>query len=1244
MGPAASRGGWMAGVQRAGRDGPVTDGTGAARGGSRGVALATLALALVLAWGGTLAQAAGLDAAFGPSPQARALAAAELTAPKITKQPTSKTVEEGQSVSFEATASGAPTPTVQWELSVNGGSSWSAIEGASATQLTIASAGNGESGHKFRAVFTNSAGKATSAAATLTVQEAPAVTRQPASTTVEEGQNAVFEAAASGFPVPTIKWELSSNGGETWTAAPGGTTNRLTVTAVKTSQSGRLYRVTYKNVAGTTTSEVAVLTVQKTPAITKQPTSVIVEEGQNAMFEATASGFPAPTVQWQLSSDGGTSWEALAEATTNQLTVPSTTTAQNGRQYRAVFTNAAGQVTSATAVLTVRRAPAVTQQPSSTTVEEGQSASFEAAASGFPAPTVQWELSSNGGSTWSAISGANSTQLTIALAKTSESGRQYRAVFTNAAGAASTSAATLTVQKAPAVTKQPVSTTADEGQSASFEAAASGFPAPAAQWELSEDSGATWTPLAGANSSQLTLSNLTLAQSGDEYRVSYANPAGHATSEAATLTVQAPPVLTRQPANTTVEQGQSAVLEAAASGSPEPTVQWETSTNGGSTWSALAGATSDQLTIANTKASETGTQYRAVFTNAAGKATSTAATLTVATIRYTAFGWGQNQYRQLGSGSSNALSSVPVTAVGLHFITAVAAGARHSLALRADGTVAAWGANEFGQLGSGTGTMSETPVTVQGLSGVKAIAAGAFHSLALLSNGTVVSWGDNESGQLGNGSTKESEVPVAVKGLTGVRGIAAGADFSLALLSNGTVMAWGDGESGQLGNGKTTTSTTPVAVKGLTGVAAISAGGNFSLALLNKETVVSWGGDEYGQLGVSGLEAEFSDVPVAVGSLNNVTGVAAGSRHGLALLGNGTVKAWGRDNVGQLGNATTKPFQETPVAVSGISSVAAVSAGGSDSAALLAGGSAMSWGSNEWGTLGNGTTGSPSMVPVAVTGLSQIAGLSVGAAHMLAYGEPLPTITSVSPKLGSSAGGTSVTVTGVNLAGATAVRFGSVEATSFTVESSTTLTALAPPGTGAVDIRVTSEAGVSQAGAADRFTYQHPPTVTKLSVKAGATTGGTSVTITGTEFTGATQVRFGSLAAAYTVDSPTSITASAPAQGAGIVHLTVTNSAGMSATSSKDQFKYTPTVEAVSPSSGPLAGGTRVTVTGTGFAVGATTFKFGKRAATAVSCSSATSCAMTAPAGEAIGTVNVLATVNKALSPVNVPGDQFSYG
>jgi len=992
-------------------------------------------------------------------------------------------------------------------------------------------------------------------------------------------------------------------------------------------------------------SAAAVAVANKAPAVSKQPTAQTVEEGQSATFAAAATGVPTPTVQWQLSTDGGTSWSPIEGATAGQLTVASTRTSESGYEYRAVFKNVAGEATSKAATLTVRRAPALVAQPASITVEEGQNAVFEATASGFPAPTVQWESSANGGGSWSAVAGATSSQLTVVGAKTSLNGRQYRATFTNVAGKVASGAATLTVQRAPSVIAQPASITVEEGQSAVFEATASGFPTPATQWELSTDGGGTWSAIEGATQGQLTVVNTTRLEDGYEYRAVFTNAAGKATSGVATLVVHVPPVVTTEPQSTIVAVGEGVVFAVAAFGYPAPTLQWEVSTNGGSTWSALAGATFEQLTIAQTQTSESGRELRATFTNVAGKATSEAATLTVATNQFDAVAWGENLFRQLGDGSFDAFSNAPVPVSGLKFVTAVAAGGRHSLALLANGAVLAWGDDEYGQLGDGSTLTSNVPVAVQGLIGVKAIAAGANHSLALLANGTVMAWGDNEAGQLGIGSTKESEVPVAVKGLAGVKAIAAGGEHSLALTANGTVMAWGANESGQLGTGGTKSSTVPVAVKGLTGVTAIAAGGEFSLALLGRGTVQAWGNDEHGQLGDSSLEEVTSDVPVPVGTLTGVTAIAAGAEHGLALLGGGTAMAWGEDSYGELGNATIKASEETPVAVSGLSGVTAISAGGQDSAALLGSGSVMTWGINQWGTLGDGASGAPSDVPVVVSGLGKVASVSAGGSHMLAYGEPTPVVTSVSPSVGPAAGGATVTLTGANFTGATSVRFGKAEATGVTVDSARSITATSPPGVGAVDVTVTTPSGTSPTGSSDRYSYQARPTVTKLAVSSGPAAGGTSVTITGTEFTGATNVSFGGASAThFTVSSPTSITAVSPSAVAGTVDVTVTNTAGPSAATSKDHFKYVPTVEGVAPGAGSTLGGSSVTVTGGGFLLGstATSFKFGTVKAKTVQCASTTTCTVVVPAHEA-GIVDVTATVSRLASPSNAPADRFTY-
>jgi hypothetical protein len=170
------------------------------------------------------------------------------------------------------------------------------------------------------------------------------------------------------------------------------------------------------------------------------------------------------------------------------------------------------------------------------------------------------------------------------------------------------------------------------------------------------------------------------------------------------------------------------------------------------------------------------------------------------------------------------------------------------------------------------------------------------------------------------------------------------------------------------------------------------------------------------------------------------------------------------------------------------------------------------------------------------------------------------------------------------------------------------------------------------------------PTVIKLTPKTGPTAGGTSVTITGTNLTGATAVKFGSTnAAKFTVNSSTKITATSPASAAGLVDVTVTTPGGTSAITLKDHYKFTPAVTNVSPASGPGVGGTAVTVTGTGFALGATAtkIKFGATLSKSVNCTSSTQCTAVSPKHEA-GTVHVTATVNKARSP-QTAADQFKY-
>jgi alpha-tubulin suppressor-like RCC1 family protein len=224
-------------------------------------------------------------------------------------------------------------------------------------------------------------------------------------------------------------------------------------------------------------------------------------------------------------------------------------------------------------------------------------------------------------------------------------------------------------------------------------------------------------------------------------------------------------------------------------------------------------------------------------------------------------------------------------------LLAIAGGAAHSLALRSDGTVVAWGYNFFGQ--------TNIPV---GLSNVVAIAGGEYHSLGLRNDGTLAAWGDNASGQ--------TNIPV---GLSNVVAIAAGSAHNLALRSDGTVVAWGRNIERQ--------TNIPV---GLSNVVAIAAGSAHNLALRSDGSVIAWGYNFYGQ----------TNIPVG---LSNVVAIAGGGFHSLALRSDGSVAAWGYNTSGQ----TTIP--------TGLSNVVAIVAGSSHSLALRSEGSLTAWGRNNYG-------------------------------------------------------------------------------------------------------------------------------------------------------------------------------------------------------------------------------------------------------------------------------------------------------
>lgn len=185
----------------------------------------------------------------------------------------------------------------------------------------------------------------------------------------------------------------------------------------------------------------AFINITEAPSVTTNPTDQTVCAGSNASFMAAAGGLPAPTVQWQVSANGGGSFSDIPGATSTTLTF-STVAADNGNQYRAVFTNGSGSTTTTAATLTVNTAPVITQNPIDVAACNGSSVSFSAAASG--GASVQWQVSTNGGATFADIPGATSGTLTF-TATTAQNGYKYRAVFTNGCSSANSTAATLTI-------------------------------------------------------------------------------------------------------------------------------------------------------------------------------------------------------------------------------------------------------------------------------------------------------------------------------------------------------------------------------------------------------------------------------------------------------------------------------------------------------------------------------------------------------------------------------------------------------------------------------------------------------------------------------------------------------------------------------------------------------------------------------------------------------------------------------
>lgn len=336
---------------------------------------------------------------------------------------------------------------------------------------------------------------------------------------------------------------------------------------------------------------------------------------------------------------------------------------------------------------------------------------------------------------------------------------------------------------------------------------------------------------------------------------------------------------------------------------------------------------------------------------------------------------GDNSEGQLGDGSG--LNQLMFETTSTTNVTAVACGTNFTLALHSDGTVSAWGDNEFGALGNGNFTDSDLPVQSGSMNTIISVAAGNRFGLALRDDSTVMAWGENTFGQLGYGNYSSSNFPFPVNNLDSVVAIAAGGNHSLALTSDGSVYAWGKNHFGQLGDSTLINKNTAVKVKQLPPAKAIAAGENHSMAIGVDGSLWIWGSNVDGQLGTGNYNGAL--VAVKVNLFNSIASCDGGFAHTIVADSSGHVLCWGDNSYQQLG--TTSVMQSLYPVDAGISGALQVKAGPYASYVLRADSNLISFGQNNAGQLGLEIS-STSSLPTVIDQAFSVQSFDAGSQHL----------------------------------------------------------------------------------------------------------------------------------------------------------------------------------------------------------------------------------------------------------------------
>ncbi len=569
----------------------------------------------------------------------------------ISAQPQNVSVCAGASTTFSVTAAvntGAP-PTYQWQVSTDGGVTYNNIAGATSSTYTLNGITVGMNNNRYRCVVSGKcATSVNSTGAILTVGGSVSITQQPSNVTVCETANTSFTVTVTGSGI-TYQWQLSTDGGVTYNNVnnggiySGATTATLNLTGVTVSLNNNRYRavITSSGCASSVNSNDAILTVNSLPAITTQPQGASICAGNNITFSITATG-TGITYQWQLSTDGGVTYNNIAGATSSSYTINGATVGMNNNRYRCVVSGTCTPAaTSNAAILLVGSATVIGTQPSNAAICENANTSFTVSGSGTGI-TYQWQLSTDGGATYNNISnggvysGATTVTLSLTGVTASMNNNRYRAVVSSTACGAPTNsnAAILTVNLLAAITSQPLDVSQCSGSSNTFCVTAVGTNL-TYQWQSAPTCVGPWANIGGATSSCLTIIGVVTTS----YRCTVIGTAcgNSVISNCATFNVGTPAVIATQPVSTAICETGNSSFSVIGSGIGSLSYQWQVSTDGGATYNNVnnggvySGATTPTLTLTGVTFSLNGNRYRAVLSNAicGSPAISNAAILTV---------------------------------------------------------------------------------------------------------------------------------------------------------------------------------------------------------------------------------------------------------------------------------------------------------------------------------------------------------------------------------------------------------------------------------------------------------------------------------------------------------------------------------------------------------------------------------------------------------------------------------------